>query len=236
MSAWGSKTMVAPIWGHFDESGEDRANGKLKRLTLGGFFAPWPEIKALCERWREALETEGLGSFHMKEIASNEHDYENWPSDRQVRLKRFVDILCDHASHFGAYSKEAVGAKNLFVRAYQPCLNRAFIELENICIDGGARGNIVFAQSAEISNAMIGRYFDLANWSGWFDGYGVRKSSNEPALQAAEIVARGMKQLMQDGTITYSFARILATGKPIRFWPPAPAAALLVPLRFGSRK
>jgi hypothetical protein len=102
MSGWGPKTMVAPIWGHFDESGEEDANGKLKRLTLGGFFAPWPEIGILCRKWRDALDKESLGAFHMKDIASDEHDFDNWPADRQERLKRFVDILCDHAAHFGA--------------------------------------------------------------------------------------------------------------------------------------
>jgi hypothetical protein len=235
MSAWGSKTMVGSIWGYFDESGEHGPNGKLKRLTLGGFFAPRPEIRSLCERWRNALDKEGLSDFHMCEIASDEHDFENWPANRQERLRRFVDILCDHAMYFGAYSYKVTSKSNAFVQAYKPALNRVLIELENLCIQDGVRGNIVFVHTTEISNELIGCFFDGANWSGWFNSYGVQRSSNEPALQAAEIVARGMKQLMQDGTITNSFARIVTTGKLVRFWPPEPLAALSVPLRMGPR-
>jgi hypothetical protein len=128
ISGWGSATMVAPIWGYFDESGEHGKDGKLQRLTLGGFYAPWPELKRLCERWREALDAEGLASFHMTDIASDEYDYENWPSARQVRLNRFVDILCDHAISFGAFSYSTSGKRKVFADTYQHALGRVLIE------------------------------------------------------------------------------------------------------------
>jgi len=35
---------------------------------------------------------------HMKEIASDEHDYANWPLARQKRLDRFVDVLCQQCA------------------------------------------------------------------------------------------------------------------------------------------
>lgn len=218
ISGWGAMTVVASIWGFFDESGEQGQGGRLKRLTLGGFFVPWPEIETLCQRWREAPDAENLSEFHMKNIASDEHAFLDWPPERQRRLDRFVDILCDHAKLFGAYIYVPTRKNGAFVQAYRTGLARVLIELENHCIDSSARGNIVFARTPEISKALIGRFFDQANWSDKFDGYAVRKSANKPALQAAEIVARGMKQLMQDGLITHSFQRILMTGKPIRFY------------------
>lgn len=237
MSRWEAKTMVASIWGYFDESGEHAAaDGKLIRLTLGGFYAPWPEIEVLCRRWREALEAEGLSDFHMKEIASDEHAYENWPSDRKTRLDRFVDILCDTAVSFGAFSYSAKSKKNLFSDAYQLGLGRVLIELENISIDNVTKGHVVFARSTQISQELIGRYFDQANWDNRLGGYSVMIAKDEPALQAAEIVARGMKQLMQDGLCTHSFQRLIATGKPFRFWPPDPPAAIPFHLRLGGRK
>src|ERR1044071_1627374 len=97
ISGWRPRDVVALMWNYLDESGEfnEAVSPKvLRRLTLGGFFAPWDAIRRLCEEWRAALEVESLGEFHMKEIASDEHNYANWPKDRQNRLDRFVDILC----------------------------------------------------------------------------------------------------------------------------------------------
>ena len=72
VGGWQPGTVVTVTWGFFDESGEQSANRKLRRLTLGGFYAPWAKVKELCEKWREALKIDGLGSFHMKEIISDD--------------------------------------------------------------------------------------------------------------------------------------------------------------------
>jgi len=84
---------------------------------------------------------------------------------------------------------------------------------------------VVFAHTDEIKKEMIGRYFDGLKWGEYLDGYSVLSSRCTPALQAAEIVARGLKRVMQDGGVTQSFARILSAGKPYRFWPEQPFAA-----------
>jgi hypothetical protein len=212
------------MWGFFDESGEPNAKGRLTRLTVGGFFAPWGEIEKLCVRWREALNAEGLGEFHMKEIASDEHNFANWPSERQYRVSRFVDILCDHATECGAFTYEG-RPKHIFTDAYQTALNRVLINAATLCDRAGERGHVVFAQTDEIKKQMIGRYFDRLRWEECLDGYSVLRSRCNPALQAAEIVARGMKRLMQDGFVTYSFGRIQGSGK-LRTWPMDPAAAV----------
>ena len=228
MSGWGPKSMIAPIWGFFDESGEEDKTGALKRLTLGGFVAPWPAVEDLCKRWRIALDEESLSEFHMKEIASDEHSYEEWEPERKAKLNKFLAILSDCAAHFCMYSYPVTNKKSPFVSAYKPGLGRALHDLEDACLEHGARDNIVFAKTPEISEEFIGRYFHLVNWKDAFDGYGVRRSAREPALQAAEIVARAMKQFMQDGLVTRSFLRIRLTNKPVRFWPPDRSATLSV--------
>jgi hypothetical protein len=219
-----------PLWGFFDESGQHDAQGNLLRLTLGGFFAPWEEVEKLCERWREALDNEALTEFHMKEIASDEERYSAWPAERQARLMRFVDILCDHALEFGAFSYTDNRLTGLFRKVYPTALNRVFIDFASLCERTGERGHIVFAQTDEISDKLIGRYFERLGWHEYLDGYTVQRARCNPALQAAEIVARGMKRLMEDGGITYSFARTLiagaAPGKSLRFWPQDPFAAV----------
>jgi hypothetical protein len=228
ISGWKSGTVVVVMWGFFDESGEPNAKGRLIRLTLGGFFAPWSEVEKLCIRWREALEAEGLGEFHMKDIASDEHNFDNWPAERQYRLRRFVEILCDHATEFGAFAYQGRAA-HLFKDAYQPALNRILLNASTLCAGAGERGHVVFAQTDEIKTQMIGEYFDRGRWGEYLNGYSVSRSRGNPALQAAEIVARGMKRLMQDGGITYSFGCVRSAaarpGKSIRFWPPDPFAA-----------
>jgi hypothetical protein len=225
LGRWGTETIVVVLTGYFDESGEHEGD-QLKRLTLGGFFAPWPAIEQLTTQWRAALDDEAISEFHMKEFASDEHQFTNWSPDRQRRLDRFVDILCAHAQVFGAFSYvPACGTKRAFKDTYETALNRVFGVAAELCVDRG-KGQVVFAQTGEISTEMVGGYFDCMGFGEYLDRWVVARSSGEPALQAAEIVARGMKRLMQDGLITHSFNRILAAsgapGKSIRYWPPEP--------------
>jgi hypothetical protein len=212
-------------------------------LTLGGFFARSEEVQRLTERWRAALDGEALGAFHMKEIASDEERFVTWPKERQERLLRFVEILCDHALEFGAFSYTGNRRTGLFREVYQTALNRVFIDFASLCERTGERGNVVFAQTDEIKDKLIERYFETLGWREFLDGYSVELARCNPGLQAAELVARGMKRLMQDGGITYSFARIMiaaaAPGKRIRFWPPQPfdaSAALGHPPRVLLRQ
>jgi hypothetical protein len=229
MGGWAPGTVLIAMWGNFEESGEhDPVTGHLRRLTMGGFYAPWAAVEKLCIEWRKALNSESLGSLHLKKIASDEDNYLNWPLEKRQRLDRFVDILCEHATHFGAFSYPALNPRRAFVQAYKPGLARALIKLDELCAEHGETGRIVFARTHEIKASLIGRYFDQANWSKRFSGYAVLKAADEPALQAAEIVARGMKRFMQDGGITYSFAKIQLTHRPIMFWPHDPVGALSV--------
>jgi hypothetical protein len=147
-----------------------------------------------------------------------------------VRLNRFVDILCEHVLEFGAFSYTREKQPGMFRGIYETALNRVFINAASLCERLGERGRVVFAQTHEISEKLIGRYFERLGWSQYLDGYAVEHARCNPALQAAEIVARGMKRLMQDGGITYSLARILlaanAPEKEIRYWPPEPFEAV----------
>lgn len=94
------------------------------------------------------------------------------------------------------------------------------------------RGNVVFAQTDEIKSELIGRYFDRLHWYDELDGFSILRSRDCPSLQAAEIVARGLKRVMQDGGITQSFSRVILAGKPISLWPYEPFQALSVSPRF----
>jgi len=228
---------LAIMDGYFDESGEYDENRKLKRLTLGGFFAPRSEIERLSVKWRAALDDEGLAEFHMREIASDEHDYPNWPTERQRRLDRFIDILCEHAGEFGAFSYAPRNPARPFYDAYQQPLNRVLIIAASLSERIKERGIVTFAQTQEIKSELIGRYFDRLHWHDELDGYSVLRSRDCPALQSAEIVARGLKRVMQDGGITQSFYRIITARKPISLWPYEPFQTVSVYPRFlGTAK
>jgi hypothetical protein len=229
VGGWRCADTVLLMWNYLDESGEfdeQASPQRLARLTLGGFFAPWEHIEQLCGKWRAALNEECLAEFHMKEIASDEHRYSEWPLERQHRLNRFVGILCDHAHTFCAYTYNVITPGKAFEEAYEIALNRAMIRAATISDESRSRAHIVFAKTQEVSGELIGRYFDRLNWGEYHEGYHVLRSRDEPALQAAEIVARGMKRLMQDGLITHSFRRVLTAGKPFECWPPDPVASI----------
>jgi hypothetical protein len=225
LGGWRSGTIIVVLTGFFDESGEHAADGSLTRLTLGGFFAEWSQVKSLCERWREALDAEGLSEFHMKEIASDEHAFATWPTARQRRLMRFVEITGDCARDFRAFSYPIDESNRAFREAYETAVSRIMMDACTLAHESGQRVNLVFAYTKEVSAGRIGEYFDHANWGDELSSYKVARSRDEPALQAAEIVARGLKRLFEKNEITPSFAGLIATGKDFRFWPPNPVAA-----------
>jgi hypothetical protein len=124
-----------------------------------------------------------------------------------------VDILCQHASVFCGYSYRVTTPERLFEDTYQKALARAFMRAATLSNESGSKAHIVFAKTEEISIELVGRFFDRLHWDEFLRGYSVLRSRDEPALQAAEIVARGFKRKMQDGLITHSMARLIATGK-----------------------
>ncbi|MFZ1963798.1 MAG: hypothetical protein WAU78_10115 [Roseiarcus sp.] len=169
----------------------------------------------------------------MKDIASDEDHYMTWPPERQQRLDRFVDILLKYPIELGAFSYEADQRTRLFGWVYRVAVHRVFINAETLCEANGAMAHVYFAQTQEISDLGIGRYFRKVRWPETLGGYSVERARLNPALQAAEIVARGMRRLMQDGGITHSFGRLWREsrqrGVEFRSWPPEPldAAAAL---------
>lgn len=204
------------IWNFLDESGEfDESNSpkSLTRLTIGGFFAEWGEVKRLCVKWRKALEEECLNEFHMKEIASDEHNYAIWPKERQDRLDKFVDILCEHAQIFCGYSYKVINHAKAFKDTYEMAMIGTMIRASTIHTETKEPIHIMFAHTTEIKLSLMMQYFDR-QWGEYLAGVSIEKSSFNPALQAAEIVARGIRREKKDGIVTHSLAKIRATKKP----------------------
>ena len=168
------------LWGYFDESGEHGPDGKLLRLTLGGFFAPWQAVEQLCQVWRKALDDEGLSEFHMKEIASDERAYDQWPPARQLRLDRFIDIVCEYAVNFCAfkYSTGAAKKEKLFRDTYECAMTRTMIIAASLCEKNKQTAHIVYAKTHEIKEELIGLYFDRLGWGEFLEFYTTQKSGS----------------------------------------------------------
>lgn len=224
---WRPRSITVMLYGFVDESGDEGPDNKLKSLTLGGFYAHWEDVQKLCEDWRAALDVESLASFHMREIASDEHNYDAWPPERQARLDRFIDIVCAQAHSFFMYNFPTVKASAPFVDVYETALSRLTNMARSAAAREGERYRFVFAQAQGIKGELIGKYFDNEGWenaSSWgdaiLDSYQIARADREPPLQAAEIPTRALRRFKHDGVVTRSFAKIMMTGKPIDYWPP----------------
>jgi hypothetical protein len=210
---WAPTTVMVMLYGFVDESGE-WADGRLQRLTLGGFIAPWSSVKRLCVEWRAALDDESLESFHMREIASDERDFANWPFERQRRLDRFIDILCKYAVRFFAFNYAVTMPDAAFYDTYETALSRVMLNTGKVAVAYGQPVRLVFAKTNEISLEMIGKYFDHINWyEDHVSAVSQESSAKCPPLQAAEIVARGLRATNKIEWPVHSLEKILQTRK-----------------------
>jgi hypothetical protein len=81
---WQPSEVIAMLWAYFDESGEHDASGALRALTIGGLVAPFEAWQQLEKEWRAALRSEGLSTFHRRELGPG-------------RDERFLQIIASHA-------------------------------------------------------------------------------------------------------------------------------------------
>jgi hypothetical protein len=212
------------LYGFYDESGQHDPKGRLMRLTVGGFIASAKKITQLTLEWNVALNTEAMASFRMTDFASDELSYEQWPDERKWKLNRFVEILCRHVEHFCAYdytvTYQAAQSDKTFKDTYEKALASIMMDAARVARDSGKRLSLVFAETGEIKSTMICDYFKLVNYNERFlSTYTISLSRDKPALQAAEIVARGWKRKMQDGVVVHSFAEIMKIAKTFDHWP-----------------
>lgn len=202
------------LYGYFDESGEHSLDGKLQQLTLGGFVARRPEIEKLCQDWCAALDQSGMADFHMRVFASDEAGYARWDVERQKRLDSFINALCRNITHYCAFSYTVTTQGTAFKDAYETALARVMINAAGVARRSDDRIKLVFAHTQEIKGELIQRYFDRLNWrEDGIQGVSHEMSDGCPPLQAAEIVARGMRRKVQDGLVTHSFAKMKAAAK-----------------------
>jgi hypothetical protein len=216
---WRPSDVTVMLYWFFDESGEHGPDGQYEQLTLGGFLAHWREVRHLCRDWRLALEETSKATFHMSEFASDEHNYAAWPVERQQELDRFVDILCKHVKHFSAFSYKVTKPDDAFRDTYETALAHIMNKAASIAVHENEKLRLVFAKAGGISMGRIGEYFDALDW----DRHHVHSvvtelSRDNPPLQAAEIVARGMKAYVEGKGIVHSFAKVMGSAKDFDCW------------------
>ena len=139
IGGWLPGRILIVLYAYFDESGEHNPDGSLNRLTIGGFIAPWSEVEQLCIEWRAAQAEHAMGEFHMKEFASDEHDFWSWPPERQKRLNDFVHILCKRAERFCARTYKVTNGKKALKDTYETALAGIVPKLGTIAEERGKR-------------------------------------------------------------------------------------------------
>jgi hypothetical protein len=219
IAGWRGSDLTVMLYWFFDESGEHGPDGKLEQLTLGGFLARWRAVRLLCRDWRAALDEHHISDFHMSEFASDEGNFDNWPPERRAKLDRFVDILCQHVSHFSAFSYKVTKPDDAFRDTYETALSHIMNKAASIATHESDRIRLVFAKAGGISMGRIGEYFDTLDWDrNHVHSVATELARDNPPLQAAEIVARGLKSYVEGNGITHSFAKVLAVAKDFDFW------------------
>jgi hypothetical protein len=216
---WRGGDVTIMLYWFFDESGEHGPDGKLEQLTLGGFLARWRDVRKLCREWRVALDEFHISDFHMSEFASDEHRFDLWPSERQAKLDRFVDILCRHVTHFSAFSYKVTKPDDAFKDTYETALSHIMNKAASIATHENDRLRLVFAKAGGISSGRIGEYFDTLDWNrNHVHSIATELSRDNPPLQAAEIVARGLKNFVESGEISHSFQKVMSHAKDFDCW------------------
>ena len=207
------------LYWFLDESSEHGPDGQYEQLILGGFLASWREVRHLSRDWLAALDSSHIATFHMSEFAPDEHNFASWLPERQAQLDLFVDVLCKHVSHFSAFSYKVTNPNDALQDTYGNALSHIMNQAASIAVHENERLRLVFAKTGGISMGHIGEYFDALNWErNHVHSVITELSQYNPPLQAAEIVVRGMKNYVESGIMTHSFAKVWNCAKVFDCW------------------
>lgn len=236
---WQSRTVVAMLWGYFDESGEDDPiTGHLANMTIGGCFAPFDVWKSVSEQWGRALDNEGVQVFHMADFEHYRGEFEWFLQNDERDKKRhehflniLLDIICKHLRHYVAFGNVPVSTdpRKRFSDAYE----RGIVD---VIMHAGKESafafkqpiSLVFAIHKDFSEERIQRYFNLINWGdARLASVAVGRPERIHPLQVADLVAYELsRQQRSNAPVRYPFRRLKETAESCnliwsaRSWPP----------------
>lgn len=78
----GESSLVAMLFGYFDESGTD---GTSPHTAIAGFFGPLSDWCAIMGEWGAEIDREGVRPFHRAECKARRGPYWNWAEDRAIK-------------------------------------------------------------------------------------------------------------------------------------------------------
>jgi hypothetical protein len=209
--SWREGSLVAMLWGYFDESGyHDRKTNHLKRLSFGGCLASLEAWEGFETEWQTILTQEGIeGAFHMA-------DFEKWVKPFDFKL---ADGSRDYEKHkrllngllevIGRRSPRAFGfTRNVSISkpskalkdTYENCIVDTIMHLANASAYSlNDKVSIIFARHREFSLERIEKYFGFMNYGDARLGtVGTDTPENLCQLQAADIIAYEVSRLERD--------------------------------------
>src|SRR6266536_5960482 len=84
---WRGSDWLAMLWVYFDESGEHGANGRLKKLTLGGSIAQSETWDIVSDKWAKVLRDFDIEMFHMADFEANRQEFTGWEKTPERRKR-----------------------------------------------------------------------------------------------------------------------------------------------------
>lgn len=188
---WQPIDLIAMLWAYFDESGEYQ-DGTLKRLTLGGCIASFENWQAFDQRWRAALDDEGVNVFHMADFEAREGEFprSDWEESRRRKLLgNLLGIINQHVSIFVGFANYPVKfpEKRSMRAGYDRLIARSMINTANRPWGLDEEISIVFARHPEFSSVRVLEYFEIINQDKSLESCAVAEPGKVLPLQAADL-------------------------------------------------
>jgi hypothetical protein len=193
---WQPIDLIAMLWAYFDESGEYQSDGTLRRLTLGGCIASFENWQSFNQKWRAALDDEGVDVFRMVDFENREGEFPrcDWGEPRRRKLLgNLLGIINQHVPIFVGFANFPIkfpDKRRPMRAAYDRLIARSLINSTSNRrwgIDEGV--SIVFASHPEFSPVKVLEYFEIINQDKNLESCTTALPQKVLPLQAADLFA-----------------------------------------------
>lgn len=189
---WSAESLVAMVWGYFDESGEhDKCTGHFTRLTIAGAIAPCEVWQIFSARWKVILQKAGITTmFHMVDFENRRGPFVGWSEEkRRIVLNQLLDEIIEAAPEIVGFVAEPEPGRHALKDSYDSIIAKMTKEAAIGAFSSAIPVTMVFAKHKDFSAKRIGEYFDLWNDTGRLKFGGVADPNSVLPLQAADIIA-----------------------------------------------
>jgi hypothetical protein len=196
-------------WAYFDETIVSQTE-----MLLGGCIASQTAWDGFKVDWREALRSEGIGTFHATDFYSFHGEFK-WflPTGERDNHRhslfrdRLVDIIVTYVDEAIAFTSMVRIPEKGVRGAYRDAVKRSLHEMIKRQCAFNDLIYVVLARHPELSPWSVLKIFEQMNWEKRLAGCGIFDARDIPALQAADFVLHSVNKRWE-GAETPSFNRL----------------------------